>query len=346
MRTLVISDLHLGSRLERDVLRRPAALAALVAALDGVDRLVLLGDVVELLEGRLRVAITLAEPVLAEIGRAMAGREVVVVLGNHDHALVRPWLRRRMMPSGKAIGLAGRVPASSSKGLARVVAALRPARVRVQYPGVWVTPAVYATHGHYLDRHLVAEDSRSARLLGTVPTEKARAEDYEAAAGPSIAALQGLLATTLPRPIGEPLDQLAGLARRASFAALPIVSALPGSALLAPLSAGLLGFQFRRTGLPAMGQVAARLRVRADHVIFGHLHRLGALEGDDAYEWRPLGLRQLHNTGSWVYEPLLLAGSSARNPYWPGGAVLVEDDAAPRAVNLLAGVAAAELRPS
>ena len=49
MRSLVISDLHLGSRMQRDVLVRPPALERLLDALDGVDRLVLLGDTVELL---------------------------------------------------------------------------------------------------------------------------------------------------------------------------------------------------------------------------------------------------------------------------------------------------------
>ena len=34
MRTLVVSDLHLGVRLKRDVLRRPEPLEALLAALD------------------------------------------------------------------------------------------------------------------------------------------------------------------------------------------------------------------------------------------------------------------------------------------------------------------------
>ena len=48
MRTLVISDLHLGTRPGHDVLQRPAAQARLFAALDGVDRLVLLGDALEL----------------------------------------------------------------------------------------------------------------------------------------------------------------------------------------------------------------------------------------------------------------------------------------------------------
>ena len=57
VRTLVISDLHLGTRLGRDVLRHPEALAVLLDAFDGIDRLVLLGDVIELAEGRPRQAL-------------------------------------------------------------------------------------------------------------------------------------------------------------------------------------------------------------------------------------------------------------------------------------------------
>ena len=73
MTTLVVSDLHLGGRLGHDVLRRPAALDALLAALDGVDRLVLLGDIIELAERRPRQAMEVAEPVLRALG-ARLGR--------------------------------------------------------------------------------------------------------------------------------------------------------------------------------------------------------------------------------------------------------------------------------
>ncbi len=48
MRSAVISDLHLGTRLESDVLRRPEVRARLFDALGDVDRVVLLGDVLEL----------------------------------------------------------------------------------------------------------------------------------------------------------------------------------------------------------------------------------------------------------------------------------------------------------
>jgi len=44
VRTLVVSDLHLGARTGVDVLRRPVARGVLLERLDGVERLVLLGD--------------------------------------------------------------------------------------------------------------------------------------------------------------------------------------------------------------------------------------------------------------------------------------------------------------
>jgi predicted phosphodiesterase len=337
VRTLVISDLHLGSRLERDVLRRPEALDALLRALETIDRLVLLGDVVEMLEGRPKIAMRLAEPVLRAIGEAMGhDREIVVVPGNHDHLLVRPWLRRRR-EERRALGLATRVPVSSSPQLKQLGAALAPARVQVRYPGVWIGDRIWATHGHYLDRHLVREGRLplSHRVATAVPVRGATAWSYELASGASIAALSGLLATNLPSVLGEPLDRAAGLARSASAAMLPLAGELLTGAL-APLSAGAMGFQFRRRGLPAMAEVAMRLHVRADHVIFGHLHRLGPRHDDDREEWAAGdGRRMLHNSGCWVYEPLLLAGASPPHPYWPGGAVLVEDGGAPRTLGLL-----------
>ncbi len=48
MRTLIVSDLHLGARTRRDVLRRAEFCAPLLAEVERADRVVLLGDVVEL----------------------------------------------------------------------------------------------------------------------------------------------------------------------------------------------------------------------------------------------------------------------------------------------------------
>jgi len=92
VRTLVISDLHLGTRAGHDVLQLPAARDRLFAALAGVDRLVLLGDALELLTRTPRRAAARAEPVIRALGRALGpDREVIVVPGNHDAGLVRRW---------------------------------------------------------------------------------------------------------------------------------------------------------------------------------------------------------------------------------------------------------------
>ena len=60
MRTLVISDLHIGVRSGADAITRPAALDLLTARLGSVDRLVLLGDSLELRHGPARDAIARA----------------------------------------------------------------------------------------------------------------------------------------------------------------------------------------------------------------------------------------------------------------------------------------------
>lgn len=168
MRTLVVSDLHLGMRRRRDVLTRPEALAALLAALDGCERLVLLGDVVELSGRAAARAMAVAEPVLRAIGERLgAEREVVLVPGNHDRALVRPWVQQM----GARLAVEGDVPLDVTTQLAAMRAWLAPTRVSARYPGVWLTPSVWAPHGHYLNRHLFPPSSLGiARgLLGRLP---------------------------------------------------------------------------------------------------------------------------------------------------------------------------------
>ena len=95
MRTLVITDLHLGSRRPVDILRRPEPLDALCAYLGDVDRLVLLGDVLELRHGPLREALGAARPVFEALGAALPkGAEVVITAGNHDYRARRAVARR------------------------------------------------------------------------------------------------------------------------------------------------------------------------------------------------------------------------------------------------------------
>src|ERR1700684_954152 len=95
MRALIISALPLGSVSGADVLRREELRAPLLAALADVDRLVLLGDILELRHGPFRDAMAAARPLFEDLGRALAGRELIITAGNHDHALIEPWLVRR-----------------------------------------------------------------------------------------------------------------------------------------------------------------------------------------------------------------------------------------------------------
>jgi hypothetical protein len=341
--TLVVSDLHLGAVGDRDVLRRPEALDALLAAVARADRLVLLGDVVELLEGRPAEAMAAAAPVLQALGGAAGrDREVTVVPGNHDFALVRPWLAARAVRR-RAVGLHARVGRESSPWLAQLTRALRPARPQVRYPGVWLAPGVYATHGHYLDRHLTPELVRRAvlprvaRVVGAVP-DPATAEDYERAGGPNFAAIAGLLASEAPPEVADAIDRLAGAARRAALSALPRATALLDLAGLSPASAEALGTQLRRGGLAAMGEVVARLRIDAEHVVFGHIHRAGPFPADDPEEWVTRTGARLVNTGCWVREPLLHGAGDLAHPFAPGRAAWVDEAGGPpRLVSLLGG---------
>src|SRR5204863_50185 len=73
----------------------------------------------------------LARPVLRAIGARMGpDREIVVLPGNHDAALVRPWLRAHRVPGA----VNARVPLDATPLLADVSAWLAPAQVRVHYP--------------------------------------------------------------------------------------------------------------------------------------------------------------------------------------------------------------------
>jgi UDP-2,3-diacylglucosamine pyrophosphatase LpxH len=336
MRTLVISDLHIGSRLDRDVLRRPAALTKLLDALEEIDRLVLLGDVVELAEGRPDHAMEVAEPVLRAVGDRMGpGREIVVVPGNHDRALVRPWLRRSVAP----LPVDASIPTDATHLLQRLVSWLGPGDVRVQYPGVWLSSRVWATHGHYLDQHLLPESAfgMARGALGRLPQDGATPRDYEQRR-PSLTRLEAALMRWLPRPPAALVDDVANYLRAAT---MPGRSDRPVGHHLAPMTSRVLGAQMRRASMPALARVVHRLGVEADWVVFGHVHRLGPLPADNPSFWQGADDHlRIANTGSWVYEPLLLHRAAPPHPYWPGGAIVVEDEGDPRPVGLLDGFGA------
>ena len=142
----------------------------------------------------------------------------------------------------------------------------------------------------------------------------------------------------LPRPLAALAEDVAELIRASTMPLGPRRLLRPG---MARLTARVLGAQMRSASLPALSHVVGRLGVDAEWVLFGHVHRLGPLPDDLQTRWRgPQGQPSLLNTGSWVYEPLLVHNATAPHPYWPGGAVILEDNRAPRAVGLLDAVPA------
>jgi predicted phosphodiesterase len=211
LRTLIVSDLHLGSASRVDVLRRPELRAPLLEALSDVDRLVLLGDVLELRHGPRRDALAAARPFFEDLGRAFAGREVVVLAGNHDHALVEPWLARRSEQAvPRALGVEQRFAADdASPMLAQLAAWAAPARLTAAYPGLWLRPDVYATHGHYLDCHLTIPTlerlgiGAMSRVLRRPPRTFAGPDDYEAVTEPVFAWIDAIARQA---PTGDTLN--------------------------------------------------------------------------------------------------------------------------------------------
>jgi predicted phosphodiesterase len=363
MRTLIVSDLHLGSRSGSDLLRRPELRAPLLEAVADVDRVVLLGDVLELRHGPMRVALAAARPFFEDLGRALGDRDLVIVAGNHDHALVEPWLARRgeehePQPLDVEQLLE---PADVSPALARIASWSSPARVRVAYPGLWVREDVYATHGHYLDCHLTVPTlerlsiGAMSRLLGKRASTFQGVDDYEAITAPLFAwrdavardaptgaALNGASTLSAWHALRGgssggrgPRERLRRLRASVLVAAFPLAVAALNRAGIGPLRANVSMTELRRAGLRAMGEVAACLDLGGAHVVFGHTHRPGPLPGDDPREWLGRGGARLLNTGSWTYSSSFLGAAAGESPYWPGTYVRVDDDGPPEVVRLL-----------
>jgi hypothetical protein len=331
----------------------------LLGRLADVDRLVLLGDLLELRHGPLRDALAVATPALREIAGALpAGAEVVLVAGNHDHHLVAPWLERRARSrKSSPLGLESEVDWRENEPLGAIAAALSRVTVRAAYPGVWLRDDIYATHGHYADRHTTVpmlerlSAGFTARVAGEPPEGPRRAEDYERVLAPTYAWIHALAqygGVALRGGSQSPSTRAwaamsAGNGRRSVHGlglrlALPVAVAALNRGRVGPLRAEISGVELRRAGLSAFGQVVQCLGISARHVVFGHTHRAGPLPGDETGEWASPNGARLLNTGSWLLEPIFLGAAPQTSPYRPGFAAIVEPDAAPRLLNMLDGV--------
>ena len=360
--TALISDLHLGAGNGSDVLRRKPMIDRLLEATADVDRLVLLGDVLELRERRLGVALDSARPFFEAVGEAFAGREVVLVPGNHDHRLLGQWLERSR-DGERPAELDERVDAPHP-AVRSIEDWLGEARLDVRYPGVWVREDVYATHGHYLDSHVTMPTIERLTVaavdrLGGRPTGKRTTpHDYEEIHAPVYDLIfnlaqggRSLTGKSDGAPTAMRIWELMG---GASGRARTLQGKLLGSALIPAALRGMerAGFgdftrdfstgEIGRAGVEAMHVVVERLGIEADHVVFGHIHRRGALLMDDGRRssdpiWERNGTT-LHNTGNWLYVEGLLGRAVPQSPFWPGSMVVVPDSGPPELRELLTDV--------
>jgi len=331
--TAVISDLHLGALNEADMLRRPGVVERLVDALRRADRVVLLGDTLELRERPVAALLGVVRPIFERLAPALAGKPVALVPGNHDHQLGEPWLGRERL-AGRPLAAENewRVPPGDDHGPAGALASWLPrSELTLAYPGLRLEDGTYATHGQYLDLYLTVPRVESLtasavfRLSGREGCSSAA--DYEAVMAPIYGFHAGLAegATGAALARGATLSRsvwgrATGDGRLARFlvgqVTIPAVVAALNRLKIGPFSPVLTGEELRRAGLVAMARVADVLAPDASAVLFGHTHRAGPLPGDDEAEWRTLAGTQLYNSGNWYLESAFVRDE--RSPYWPG----------------------------
>jgi UDP-2,3-diacylglucosamine pyrophosphatase LpxH len=351
VRTAIISDLHLGTTRGEDLLRDAEIRRVLFEEIAPADRVVLLGDVLELRELPLAAALEAGRPFLEELGDAMAGRSIVLVPGNHDHRLAEPLLEQTAL-AGQSLGFDQRT-STVTDATTRIASWLGDAEFEIAYPGVWLRDDVYATHGHYMDCHMTLPRleciaaAAMMRRFGPLP-DPATPADYEHALRPlygfSFSLAQSGLAQQATRPserAWQAMNSRNGTpspARRAALGAA-IKAGIPATIwslnrlLHAEFSADLSPTAITASGVSAATQMTERLGIRATHVITGHTHRAGPNEDDG--EWPLPSEGSLHNTGSWVFSSAFHRPGTPPGPYWPGTVTWIDDDGPPRRARLL-----------
>jgi hypothetical protein len=273
------------------------------------------------------------------------------VPGNHDHQLAAPILDRLRLE-----GTPLELEQTADSGFSGVAAAVAEwlGGATIAYPGIWLRPDVYATHGHFLDCHMtvprpeVVFASVSQRLTGRIPT-RATPAHYEAALAPlyslaydlaqaprsrAVTAGQGARAWQALKVSGwRVFDSRSGnLSRRANGLVVAAAVAALNRAGLGPFRADLSGAELGRAAIAAMREVVARLELDAEYVVFGHTHRAGG--------------STLINAGSWSVSPNWPALPPHDDPYRAGTCVVVDDAGPPRLVSLLDDVPVSELAPT
>jgi Calcineurin-like phosphoesterase len=350
MRSLVISDTHLGAWTGDDLLAYPWAREALRPELERADEVVLLGDFLDLLFSTIEHAFERADGLVELLAQTLPGKRLVWLAGNHDHhILVRRLesLIELQIATGQSFEDLHDRWCAGFFFEAFLRRRLPNTTIEIAYPDYRIGGAVLS-HGHYLDGEV--RGSVPNRLLqggfwrfagGRTPNPTI--EDYEA----SLVPLTELLFVAAQLPKGAPAEQRMQAELR-HIGHLAAVAAAPGRQL-ARLGRSLAGRL--RTGPPlrdttdyglarvvapgasVLTSVRAYERVcrhlgwiqEASWFVFAHTHQ--PLSGVSATEAR--ARPRFWNSGSWIYEPP--ADSVADyldylDHNWPGSAVVIDSE--------------------
>ena len=363
--TLVVSDLHLGARTGIDLLRRAELREPLLEALEGVDRLVLLGDALELRHGPAREALAAARPLFEALGRAR-WREPPRSCSCPATTTTSSIGAVARAPRPRGARRAARARAAPSTR-ARGVAAGR---------GGWRVGGAGAGRGRLPGRVAARRRLRDARPLPRPPHHRSGLRAPRRRRSSSASCARCPIRWRPPRTTRRVLAPMYALlygarpvrcprrrARPHSGASVRAWEQLAGGGAPAPRCAtrcsrrGLPARRSRRSTAPASGRCApsspapalrragaARRWARSSAgsastprtCIFGHTHRSGPWPADDVADWRRRRGARLHNSGSWVYEPVFLdrrRRTTARTGR--GRASVVEESGPPRLRRLL-----------
>jgi Calcineurin-like phosphoesterase len=207
VRTLIISDTHFGAWTGDDLLRHDWVRERLAPHLDGIDELVLLGDLFDFLFAAVPDAFAAADRFFDLIAQKLAGKRVVWLAGNHDrHIMARELedLTELEIATGESAEAIGPTLRERNYFMRFLERQLPDCEARIEYPTYWVGD-VLCCHGQYLDAHVQGSlanrmFTRGLRRVGGVKTHGRRLdiEDYEAATGP----LTELLYTVAQLPRG------------------------------------------------------------------------------------------------------------------------------------------------
>ncbi len=188
MRALAISDTHFGAWTGRDLLAEERSLQRLAPHLEGIDELIILGDLFDFLFGSVADAFTAADGLFDLAAEKLAGKRVVFLAGNHDHHFVYRDAEDHLeaeISSGSSSGEPHLGP-QHSYFRAFLERRLPGVEIEIAYP-TYRFADVLLTHGHYLDPHARLSGSRGSRMLTRTlwaiatggPEDPKTIEDYE-----------------------------------------------------------------------------------------------------------------------------------------------------------------------